>query len=281
MLKKTLLSLAIAASTAGLTACNISSIDGNEKVDSNPVTAGSVDSSGNPVNPGYTTPVFSAANATLPLMNDLLFASASVTDGTASAGDSQPPVTTALNSIDGASIVAPIDIEFSAALDAASLQEAFSVNLIKLRNSKDDPRIDALDLGGSIMPVATELWGGNPIDTEQPVPGVDYTVSYLTLDDGATPVLRINLVNPLDSKTKYIVALTNKIKDSNGDDLHPSSEYELLAGDIVLPSSALEPVRNAVKGSLIILCSDVIPDALELVKKFKEQEANGELNYAD
>ncbi|MFK7782290.1 cyanophycin synthetase [Psychroserpens sp.] len=39
-------------------------------------------------------------------------------------------------------------------------------------------------------------------------------------------------------------------------------------------------VKNAVKGSLIILCSDVIPDALDLVKKFKEQEANGELNLA-
>ncbi|WP_431132497.1 cyanophycin synthetase [Psychroserpens mesophilus] len=39
-------------------------------------------------------------------------------------------------------------------------------------------------------------------------------------------------------------------------------------------------VKNAVKGSLIILCSDVIPDALELVKKFKEQEANGELSFA-
>lgn len=38
-------------------------------------------------------------------------------------------------------------------------------------------------------------------------------------------------------------------------------------------------VKNAVKGSLIILCSDVIPDALDLVKKFKEQEANGELNF--
>lgn len=37
-------------------------------------------------------------------------------------------------------------------------------------------------------------------------------------------------------------------------------------------------VKNAVKGSLIILCSDVIPDALDLVKKFKEQEAKGELN---
>jgi cyanophycin synthetase len=40
-------------------------------------------------------------------------------------------------------------------------------------------------------------------------------------------------------------------------------------------------VKNAVKGSLIILCSDVIPDALDLVKKFKEQEARGELNFAD
>ncbi|SDR67788.1 cyanophycin synthetase [Formosa sp. Hel1_31_208] len=39
-------------------------------------------------------------------------------------------------------------------------------------------------------------------------------------------------------------------------------------------------VKNAVKGSLIVLCSDVIPDALELVKKFKEQEARGELNFA-
>ena len=38
-------------------------------------------------------------------------------------------------------------------------------------------------------------------------------------------------------------------------------------------------VKNAVKGSLIILCSDVIPDALDLVKKFKEQEARGELLF--
>ena len=40
-------------------------------------------------------------------------------------------------------------------------------------------------------------------------------------------------------------------------------------------------VKNAVKGSLIVLCSDVIPEALDLVKHFKEQEAKGELNYAD
>ncbi len=40
-------------------------------------------------------------------------------------------------------------------------------------------------------------------------------------------------------------------------------------------------VRNAVKGSLIVLCSDVIPDALDLVKKFKEQDAKGKLVLSD
>lgn len=40
-------------------------------------------------------------------------------------------------------------------------------------------------------------------------------------------------------------------------------------------------VKNAVKGSLIVLCSDVIPDALELVQSFKEQETRGELVFAE
>lgn len=33
-------------------------------------------------------------------------------------------------------------------------------------------------------------------------------------------------------------------------------------------------IKNAVKGSLIVICSDVVPDALELVQKLKEEEAN-------
>ncbi len=39
--------------------------------------------------------------------------------------------------------------------------------------------------------------------------------------------------------------------------------------------------KNAVKGSLIVLCSDVIPDALALVEQFKEQESKGELIFND
>ena len=30
---------------------------------------------------------------------------------------------------------------------------------------------------------------------------------------------------------------------------------------------------NAKKGSLIVLCSDVVPDALDMVQKYKEDEA--------
>jgi cyanophycin synthetase len=40
-------------------------------------------------------------------------------------------------------------------------------------------------------------------------------------------------------------------------------------------------VTNAKKGSLIVLCSDVIPDALDLVQKFKAQEANGEVVFTE
>ena len=47
----------------------------------------------------------------------------------------------------------------------------------------------------------------------------------------------------------------------------------------IIPSereAILHAVRTAVKGSLIILCSDVIPDALELVQSLKEKELRGE-----
>jgi cyanophycin synthetase len=44
----------------------------------------------------------------------------------------------------------------------------------------------------------------------------------------------------------------------------------------IIPSereAILHAVKTAEKGSLIVLCSDVVPDALELVKKLKEEES--------
>ncbi len=40
-------------------------------------------------------------------------------------------------------------------------------------------------------------------------------------------------------------------------------------------------IKNAVKGSLIVLCSDVIPEALDLVQSFKELESRGEMVFAE
>lgn len=45
----------------------------------------------------------------------------------------------------------------------------------------------------------------------------------------------------------------------------------------VIPSeeeAITHAIKNATKGCLIVLCSDVVPDALNLVMKFKEEEAN-------
>jgi len=52
----------------------------------------------------------------------------------------------------------------------------------------------------------------------------------------------------------------------------------------IIPSekdAIIHAVNNAKKDSLIILCSDVIPDALELVKKLKEQESMGEKIFSE
>lgn len=46
---------------------------------------------------------------------------------------------------------------------------------------------------------------------------------------------------------------------------------------MVIPSeedAITHAIQNAKKGSLIVMCSDVVPDALSLVMKFKEEEAN-------
>lgn len=52
----------------------------------------------------------------------------------------------------------------------------------------------------------------------------------------------------------------------------------------IIPSereAIIHAVKNAKKGSLIILCSDVIPDALDLVKSLKTRELSGEVLFAE
>jgi len=239
MVKKTLLSLAVAAATAGLAGCNISSVEGdNNKVDLSPVTAGSAGST-----PSSVAPIFSAGSRKLPLNIDLLFADASTSDGTANTADTTPPVTTAVNKLDGFSTTASIYVNFNAALAPESVIAGQTVFLIKLKNAEDNAAINALDISSIIA-----NGGASPIAADQPVGGTDYDARYITLDGGATHAIQILPKTPLDPKTKYIVAMTNSITSASGDAVTGSAEYELLTGSLQLPSSVLAPVRAAVQG---------------------------------
>ena len=40
-------------------------------------------------------------------------------------------------------------------------------------------------------------------------------------------------------------------------------------------------IKNAKKGSFITICSDVVPDALDQIMKYKEKEDKFELNLGD
>jgi pimeloyl-ACP methyl ester carboxylesterase len=243
MVKKTLLSLAIAASTAGLTACNISSTADSNEVVTNPILAGQPGQVAN-----STAVVFSAARGQVPVAIDFLFAAASATDGTASTADTTPPVTTMINDLAGFSATASIDITFNALLDPATVIAGSSVWLVELKSKEDNALIDPLDLASIVTSEANPFADGyGASDGDQLTPGRDYVAEYVEMDNGATPSIRIHPLKPLDPKTKYIVVVTDKLKDSNGVTVVSSSEYAHTSGNDPLVSAALAPVRGAVQ----------------------------------
>jgi hypothetical protein len=235
MVKKTLLSLAIAATAAGLAGCNTG---GDYSVDTSAVTAGSTGST-----PSRIAPIFSAGSANLPVAIDLLFADAPATDGTANTSDTTPPVTTAINKLDGFSTSAATYIKFNGALDSDTVVAGQTVFLVKLKNSEDNAAIDALDITTIIA-----NGGSSPFASVQPVPTSGYVAKYVTLDDGATHAIQILPKTPLDPKTKYLVVLTDGLESASGIDVGPSAEYDLVSGDLELPAPTLQPVRDAVQG---------------------------------
>jgi len=132
MLKKSLLSLAITASVAGLSGCNISSVTGNDQAipESQVVHDAGRD--------GKVTHNFDALNSVFALGTDLIFADAATTDGTANVGDDGGnPVLNALNSLDGGiSTLAPIDLNLTGTIDPTSINVT-NARLIRLPNQAD------------------------------------------------------------------------------------------------------------------------------------------------
>jgi pimeloyl-ACP methyl ester carboxylesterase len=148
-----------------------------------------------------------------------------------------------INDLAGFSATASIDVTFNAPLDPTTVIAGSSVWLVELKSKEDNALIDPLDLASIVTSETNPFAAG----TDQLAPGVDYVAEYVEMDNGATPSIRIHPLKPLDPKTKYIVVVTDKLKDSNGVTVVASSEYALTSGNDPLVSAALAPVRGAVQ----------------------------------
>src|SRR5690554_90877 len=234
MVKKTLLSMAIAAAVVSLAGCNVSTTDKyDNKIINEGVQYG-------PASSVY--PIFAPEAGQVPLAIDFLFADAADSDGTANTADTTPPVTTALNKLDGFSTVAPLYIEFSADLDPSTVVAGQSVFLVKLRNGVDDPSIDALNIDTILASNPT-----NPFSSK-PITPASYEARYITMDDGRTPAIQILLKEPLEPKTKYLVVRTDGIKGTNGETIGQSTTYAHAIGSDEIVNPDLAPVRSALQG---------------------------------
>lgn len=241
MVKKTLLSLAIAATAAGLAGCNVSSTDKYENdIDNTPVLSGQPGSQ-----PSQVSAVFNPARQQLPLATDFLFSGS--TDGTlVNAAGNEPfflngarnpaynPVFNALNDLDGFSTAGQLYIPFSGSLQEGVLPEG-SVFLVPLSYT-GGPKQGTLDE----VPFDLAKLASTSIRAE--------VISYADAGASANSVLRISPLTPLANDTRYLVVLTNAIKDTKGQPTVMPNQFEYLIGDQDLLNPALGRVRELTKG---------------------------------
>lgn len=272
MLKKSLLSLAVAASL-GVSGCNISSTSGNADADS--------------VQPDVTPeelaaqrgvfPIFDPANGAMPLGIDLILASASATDGTANTGKAGTPeanpITNAIDRLDGGiGLSTPIDIPMSGSvIDGSTVagQQVLGggVFLIELESeylvdadgdtTAETNIIDSLDVS------EIALLGTSAVANVLSVAGGQIAVSTISVDGGTDNVIRISPLSPLKPKTKYIVAIlkdniTNAagttigtaVLDASGNEINQDINYEAISGTepLAIVSTTFDAVRAALGG---------------------------------
>jgi Pla-1/cef family extracellular lipase len=239
MVKKTLLSLAIAATAAGLAGCNTAS---DSSVDQAAILAGTQ-------NPDTVTPVFNVARQNLPLATDFLFSGS--TDGTLvyAAGDvdifladgsrnpAYNPVFDAISDLDGFSTSGQIHLKFTGSLSSEVADGSvylIPMNYVAGEDGKTGPKFGVLD---SAAPL--NVAGMTGIEAE--------VISFADADNSDT-VLRISPTSPLSNDTRYLVVVTNNLKDSDGEAVKLPGQYEYLIGEDDLLNPALAPARSAMQG---------------------------------
>lgn len=197
-----------------------------------------------------TRVIFNPGASDLPIPNDLMFEA----DGTLEAGeDPANPVITGIDALDGSSVAAPIDIEFSGRLyggqelDAASfvvMGESVVPNpnqnvfLLPLTYPSGDPVQPAqldIDQDGDTESIEVPTFA-KAMAYQQAVAAGDSAAlqrlaaptaraEIISLDGGINNVVRISPLQPLMPQTKYLVVVTNDIEDDAGYPVYPSHSY--------------------------------------------------------
>ncbi len=175
-----------------------------------------------------THPRFDPVIADLPFNTDLVFAKAAASDGTADVGTPSDTVRATLNGLDGFSTSAFFDVMVDGSVDAATVLPMKTVFLLELNTGGKDALNPANIVGIS---------GAASFDTK-----------VVSLDGGTNNVIRIRPVLPLKSKAKYLVFLTNDIKDTSGKALTRSWTYNALHDSSYTLMDSLVPVRAAIVG---------------------------------
>ncbi len=239
MLKKSLLSLAITASVAGLSGCNISSVTDNDQTTPDSQI---VNEAAEAVISSAVSANFDVSTSVIPIGSDLYMGSASASDGTGNTGvqgtSDATPASDGIDRLDGGiGVSAPIDIAMSGSIDTATIS-AGQVLLVRLANSG---LIDALDV--------TDILGQGVnaiVPADQPQLGVDYRVEAISVDGGTSNTIRVVPLKPLVEKTKYLVVITDNVKADGGAALGQSPNYEYVAGTDPLFNSGFAAVRSAI-----------------------------------
>ena len=179
------------------------------------------------------------AQRIIPLPNNLLFAGS--TDGTLNIptdeADTDYPVKSALNTLDGFSTLGSMSATFSSAVNSASLNNG-GVRLFEVTLS---------GIGGAVVSINQELALGS--DFMVTLSGLDTTQSSLII----TPR------KPLKPKTSYLVVLSNKIKSMEGETALAEMDYAM--------TKRTEPLVDSAGKSALSTLSDEQAQRLEGIRQ--------------
>ncbi len=207
---------------------------------------------------------FNPSEGTIPFPNNLLFDGNSdgvkdttygkleipIPDPISGACDNSGEIAlkTALNDLDGFSTVAPISTSFSSAIDASSLVVGDTVRVFEVTLS---------GVGGVVTSITGEL---TATDVAVSVSTVDNEVDSngcASASPGANKLV-ISPLKPLNPKSNYLVALTNDIKGSDGNNAAAETVYAFAKSSDALVSTfpATNPDLSEVNFPSLLSTSD-------------------------